>query len=54
MTITKMKQLMPFREIIALQAETLMKWTNMFSERNAELLIVRAGGTYSTRVNSYA
>jgi hypothetical protein len=46
-TITKIKKLMPFREIIAVYSENLMKPTNILCGPKVQLLIVGAGGTYS-------
>jgi hypothetical protein len=47
-TITKLGQLMLFEEIIAVYPENHKKLTNTLCGRNAELLIVKASGTYSS------
>jgi hypothetical protein len=46
-TITKINWLTLFKEIIAVYSENYKKLTNVICEKNAELLIVNAGGTYS-------
>jgi hypothetical protein len=46
-TITKTKWLMLFRKMIAVYSESHTKPINTLYEKNAELLIVTAGGTYS-------
>jgi hypothetical protein len=40
---------MVFKEIVALYSENHTKPMNTFCGQNAELLIVKAGGTYSYR-----
>jgi uncharacterized protein (UPF0262 family) len=45
--ITKINQLTPFREIIAVYSENHMKATNTLFLQNIELLIMKARGTYS-------
>jgi hypothetical protein len=46
-TITKINWLTLFKEIIAVYSENLTKHTNILCVKNAELLTVKAGGTYS-------
>jgi hypothetical protein len=46
-TITKINWLMLFKEIIAVYWENHTKPINALCGHNAELLIVKAGGTYS-------
>jgi hypothetical protein len=46
-TITKINWLTLFKEIIAAYFENHTKPMNTFCEQNAELLIVKAIGTYS-------
>jgi hypothetical protein len=45
-TIRAINQLMLFREVIAVYFENRMKPTNTLCGENAELVIVKAGGTY--------
>jgi hypothetical protein len=45
--MTTINWLMLFREIIAVYSADYMKHTNTLCEQNAELLIVKASGTYS-------
>jgi hypothetical protein len=45
--ITKINWLIPFREIIAVCSVNHTKPINTLRGQNAQLLIVRAGGTYS-------
>jgi hypothetical protein len=47
LTITKIKWLTPFKEIIAVYTEKNMKPINTLCVQNIELLIVKAVGTYS-------
>jgi hypothetical protein len=44
---TKTNRLMLFRETIAVYRENNMKHKNTFSGQDAEILYVKAGGTYS-------
>lgn len=44
-TITKINRFMPFRGIIAVYSENIMKPTIHFTGKKAELLILRTGGT---------
>jgi hypothetical protein len=46
-TITKINQLMLFKEILAVYTRNHMKPTNTLCGQNEELLIVKAGGTCS-------
>jgi hypothetical protein len=46
-TVTKINWLILFRKIIAVYSENHSKQINIMSEQNAELLIIKAGGTYS-------
>jgi hypothetical protein len=46
-TITKINWLMLFKEIIPVYSENHMKPINTLCGQNTELLIVKAGGTYS-------
>jgi hypothetical protein len=45
-SITKLNRLMLFREIIAIYSELSYKTKNTLCEQNAEIVIVKAGGTY--------
>jgi hypothetical protein len=45
-TITKINQLMLFKEIIDVYTENHTKQTNTLCGQNSEFLIVKAGGTY--------
>jgi hypothetical protein len=46
-TVTKISWLTLFKEIIAVHCENRTKHANTFCGQNAELLIVKARGTYS-------
>jgi hypothetical protein len=46
-TITKINWLTLFKEIIAVFTENHMKSINTLCGQNAELLVTKAGGTYS-------
>jgi hypothetical protein len=47
--ITKINWLMLFKEIIAIYSDNHMEPINTISVENVELLVVKAGGTYSYR-----
>jgi hypothetical protein len=50
-TVTKISWLTLFKEIIAVYSESHMKPVNTLCGQNAELLIPKAGGTYSYHWN---